>query len=214
MKQIQSIKQQSSSPSFGRYSSETLADIAARVIQELHSDTLSDSAEENDNLINPKHDDVPNDFEFSFSSTHPDSSPVSADDIFYNGQIRPIYPHPLFDSNSLNPIPHGETPPLESPPRRLPLRKLMLEDRETPNDSSVPAGPYCVWTPSCKKSVSTRRFSLKRWKLRDLLNGSHSDGKKESLRFLSSEKRTNKVASKHASADNNGASRQISWVFW
>ncbi|RZB55998.1 hypothetical protein D0Y65_045305 [Glycine soja] len=144
---------------------------------------------------------VDDDFEFSFVPRHTDSSPVSADDIFYNGQIRPIYP--LFHQNA---VVHAsattETAPHEPRRRRLPLRTLMFEEeeeRETVKiDSSnelygVAEGTYCVWTPPCKK-VS------KRWKIRDfLLPRSHSDGK-----------RTSKVAPKYSStAVNGGASAKL-----
>ncbi|XP_061366832.1 uncharacterized protein LOC133309974 [Gastrolobium bilobum] len=216
------LHQLSSSPSFSSYSSETFAQIAARVIHELSSDprslddTLFQPWDQNDNLGNDdvKVDvDVSDDFEFSSISRDPNSSPVSADDIFHNGQIRPIYP--LFGREaSVSPVPttNGETAAAEvgSRRRRLPLRKLMFEEGETENDGNeldgVAAGTYCEWTPRCKKSSSTGSSSSKRWKLRDLLLRSHSDGKKEPLLFLGPTKRTNKVAPKHGgSAENGGA---------
>ncbi|KAJ1398221.1 hypothetical protein SESBI_31217 [Sesbania bispinosa] len=172
----------SSSPSFSSYSSETFAQIAARVIHELRNDSNSlndthfDSWQQNDDVVD-------DDFEFSFLSTDPISSPVSADDIFENGQIRPTYP--LFDRTLLNDVAlvspiNAETAPR---PRRLPLRKLMFEtEDENGNElDGVDAETYCVWTPSCKKSSSTGSTTSKRWKLRDLLHRSHSDGKKDKL---------------------------------
>ncbi|TKY55202.1 hypothetical protein E2542_SST19616 [Spatholobus suberectus] len=192
-----------SSPSFSSHCSETLSQIAARVIHEVRSDpdhTLSDSSQQNDNDV-----DVGDDFEFSFVPRHPDSSPVSADDIFCNGQIRPIYP--LFHLNSVADADASSIPAETARRRRLPLRKLMFEERETVdptvvNDSDeldgVAAGTYCVWTPPCKKTSS----SSKRWKLRDLLVRSHSDGK-----------RTSKVAPKHSSADNGGAAAKLVGFF-
>ncbi|KAK7330488.1 hypothetical protein VNO77_24683 [Canavalia gladiata] len=209
MMQMEPQRQLSSSPSFSSYSSDNFAQIAARVVHELRTDTLLDSTqEENDNNLTPQPNDdlVVDDFEFSFVSRHPDSSPVSADDIFYNGQIRPTYP--TFHTKLLN---DAETQPLGPRPRRLPLRKLMFEEQETVNNSNeldgVAPGTYCVWTPPCKakKSSSTGSSSSKRWKLRDLLLlRSHSDGKKDSLLFQGPAKRTNKVAPKHSSADNSG----------
>lgn len=138
---------------------------------------------------------VDDDFEFSFVPRHTDSSPVSADDIFYNGQIKPMYPiFGVVPSNdavlSFFPNDNNIAP---TPRRRLPLRKLMFEEGETASCSSstdesvdlegVAEGAYCVWTPNSvgserKKSNSTGSTS-KRWKLRvrDLLLRSHSDGK-------------------------------------
>lgn len=87
---------------------------------------------------------------------------------------------------------------------RLPLRKLFSEERQTPSSCSsseadelegVPAETYCVWRPKsaddqlspgrCRKSNSTGSGSgsSKRWKFRDLLHRSNSDGK-DALVFL------------------------------
>ncbi|KAJ4832718.1 hypothetical protein Tsubulata_042810 [Turnera subulata] len=160
---------------------------------------------------NDNDDDDDEDFEFAVSSsTDIDSFSISAEDIFYNGQIRPIYP--LFDTNLL--LNHEEEPPAavsSSPkpsagehvpndggktfkPRRPPLRKLFSDENESQHSCSsseadeldrLAPGTYCVWTPkkppsaaagsTCKKSSSTG--SSKRWKFRDLLYRSNSDGK-------------------------------------
>ncbi|KAL0440912.1 UNVERIFIED_CONTAM: hypothetical protein Sradi_0030100 [Sesamum radiatum] len=55
----------------------------------------------------------------------------------------------------------------------------------------VPADTYCVWRPNeaaaegrCKKSSSTGSHS-KRWKFKDLLHRSHSDGSKDRFLLLS-----------------------------
>lgn len=160
-----------SAPSFSY-----LADIATGVIQELRTDS-NDNDNDNDN----------HDFNFEFSFVP--RNPVSADDIFYNGQIRPIYP--LFNQNA---VVYAETTEPVARPRRLPLRELMFEERDKVNDKNndldgVAEGTYCVWTPPCKKTNSS---SPKRWTLRNLLPRSHSsDGKRS---------RTSKVAPKHSSA--------------
>ncbi|KAI4336141.1 hypothetical protein L6164_014708 [Bauhinia variegata] len=246
----------SPSPSFSSYSSETLAEIAARVIEELRRDShsLSDDAHyaswETQDFLHHNDDrnelddgvaDDNDDFEFAFVCREPESSPVSADDIFYNGQIKPMYP--LFDRNlffaqypdftprndsvvSTSAAPTGkETAPSPVRRHRLPLRKLMFEERETSSLSSstseadddglnnLAPGTYCVWSAksATKKSNSTGSTS-KRWKLRDLLLRSHSEGKARPPLFLTSSKRTNKVANdvtntksdeKSTSADKN-----------
>lgn len=174
----------SPSPSFSSYSSETLAEIAARVIEELRH-----SADDDEALFPPWEKEEPpqekEDFEFTFVSRDL-ASPVSADDIFLNGQIRPIYPIFGFPSNAaVSGVPSPQRQ------RRLPLRKLMFEEGETAScssstDDSVDLelegeAAYCVWTPNSvgrerKKSNSTGSAS-KRWNLRDLLLRSHSEGK-------------------------------------
>jgi hypothetical protein len=167
------LHQQFSSPSFSSYSTDTLPQIATRVIHN-NDHTLNDDFE----------------FDFTFLSTEP----VPAGDIFHNGQIKPTYPYPLFDQSLLNGVVStiAETAPCR---RRLPLKKLMEEDGE--EFDGVAPDTYCVWTPPCKKSSSTGSTS-KRWKFRDLLLRSHSDGKKESLLFFN-------PGGKHSSAVNGGA---------
>ncbi|KAK7411114.1 hypothetical protein VNO78_02522 [Psophocarpus tetragonolobus] len=201
----------SPSPSFSSYSSETLAEIAARVIEELRRDahSVTDVDDDDDALFQPwetendsfaLQNEEPieeNDEEFEFAFVSRDlASPVSADDIFYNGQIKPMYPIFGVPSNdAVSPVLNvaGITPLEGGAPRRrrLPLRKLMFEEGETTSCSSstdesvdldgVAEGAYCVWTPNSvgrerKKSNSTGSAS-KRWKLRDLLLRSHSEGK-------------------------------------
>ncbi|XWS48166.1 hypothetical protein CRYUN_Cryun13aG0049700 [Craigia yunnanensis] len=202
-----------SSSSFNTYSSGRRAEIATRVVEEFRQESGSQDdiyetwAEQKQHQqlqqeIIEEEDNEDHDFEFAFFCREPETSPISADEIFYNGQIRPIYP--LFDPNLLNDdqTPDGtnvDSNSLVSKPRphRLPLRKLMSEERETTSCSSVEAdeldgvtpGTYCVWTPKggtsgnieqesrrrCKKSNSTG--SSKRWKLRDLLYRSNGYGK-------------------------------------
>lgn len=232
----------SPSPSFSSYSSsETLAQIAARVIEELRWDPHSVSDDET--LLHPwendtesvVNDDIPiqNDdgFEFAFVSRDPTTSPVSADDIFYNGQIKPMYPTILDENDavsSFSPIPNKSQDAAETKRRRPPLRKLMSEERETASCSSSTSeagdsvdlegaeeGSYCVWNPNSvtirersKKSNSANSVS-KRWKLRNLVLGGYSEGsnKDKKMAFQVPSKRTNKVASeaaKPSSGDSRG----------
>lgn len=204
MRKMERQLSSSSTPSFSSYSSETLAQIAARVIHELSTDSQNSlSLDDNRDWEQLNHNDNDNDddFEFAFVSGDTNSSPVSADDIFYNGQIRPTYP--LFDRNlldgvvCLSSIPATDTE-TQARPRRLSLRKLMFEEEREAGGSSCSSSDdgnelngvapemYCVWTPPAKKkSNSMGSSSSKRWKLRDLLLlRSSSDGKKERLLFL------------------------------
>uniref|UniRef100_A0A7N0T5J8 Uncharacterized protein n=1 Tax=Kalanchoe fedtschenkoi TaxID=63787 RepID=A0A7N0T5J8_KALFE len=116
------------------------------------------------------------DEEFSFVCLDPEGSPISADDVFFDGQIRPVYP--LFDlDRDGNPTsPHPQ------------LRKIFVEHPASPSTEDEPqdpaAGTFCEWSgkttpPSspgrCKKSNSTGFSKL--WRFRDLLHRSSSDGK-------------------------------------
>lgn len=164
-------------------------------------------------------------FEFAFFPKDSVPSPAPADEIFCNGQIRPVYP--LFDTSLLyEGVERGkdsdglsndhDEAPQKPATVRLPLRKLFTEERELSNSSSCSSseadelegaapGTYCVWNPKaadgeasgmvggkgqCKKSNSTG--SSKRWRFRDLLYRSNSDGK-ERFAFLTHSNREEKV---------------------
>ncbi|XP_065875950.1 uncharacterized protein [Euphorbia lathyris] len=191
------------SPSFNSYSSENLAQIAARVVQEFEF-AIEEDVERHEEKEEEE------EFEFATVAREPEASPISADDIFYNGQIRPIYPlfntALLLDDDEISKSKSRSASPLSNngtaKPIRLPLGKFFSEDRETASCSSseadeienVPADSYCVWTPKKKateeslsdgrgkKSSSTG--TSKRWKFRDLLYRSNSEGK-ENYVFLS-----------------------------
>lgn len=114
------------------------------------------------------------DEEFSFASVNAENSPITADEAFEDGQIRPVYP--LFNRNIL-----FEQP--EEKALRSPVKKLFVES-ETAGEESEPMGPYCSWsgrtveeaTPdTCRKSYSTGFSKL--WRFRDLVSRSNSDGK-------------------------------------
>ncbi|XP_050257310.1 uncharacterized protein LOC126702604 [Quercus robur] len=183
-------------------------------------------------------EDDDDDFEFAFVCREPDTTTISADEIFSNGQIRPTYP--IFDQSLLlslydshiektntttattttmrtTAISTTKAPP--SSFRRPPLRKLMIEEQERDRDTScssseaddlegVPDGSYCVWTPhsssSCKKSHSTGSSS-KRWRFRDLLYRSNSDGK-DTFVFLTPSKKAEKIPVRNNSSNSNSNS--------
>lgn len=135
------------------------------------------------------------DFEFAFVCRDPDTTEITADELFYNGQIRPV-----FNRELAAPEAGGGDARASSTSGgdacdaiMLPLRKLLIEDRGA---GGAPAeGEYCLWTPrspavppspgQCKKSRSTGSSS-RRWRLRDLLHRSSSDGK-DAFVFLSAE---------------------------
>ena len=135
------------------------------------------------------------DFEFSFVSGDPNASPISADDIFFDGQIRPMFP--LFNRDLLYADTYAgdsEASDKAASPLRSPLRKLFVEKNEYPSSSfssssesdeteGLVPGTYCLLSEktveassgACKKSNSTGFSKL--WRFRDLVHRSNSDGK-------------------------------------
>ena len=132
--------------------------------------------------------------EFSFSCTNPDGSPISADDVFVNGQIRPIFP--IFNRDLLfgGGYDGDLNSKVDSLSLRSPLRKLFVESAsESASESDelerIPTDTYCEWSGAaaggakavdaspeiCKKSNSTGFSKL--WRFRDLVHRSNSDGK-------------------------------------
>ncbi|KAL3631005.1 hypothetical protein CASFOL_023989 [Castilleja foliolosa] len=115
--------------------------------------------------------------EFAFSCGGENMSPIAAEDIFIDGQIKPIFP--FFNRDLFSP---GEDLPM-----RPPVKKLFVEISEIgsmTSSSQVNAGSRCEWSDRkavevspeiCKKSNSTG--SSKIWKLKGLLGRSNSDGR-------------------------------------
>ncbi|KAL3748246.1 hypothetical protein ACJRO7_009479 [Eucalyptus globulus] len=257
----------SSSPSLSSYSTSRLAEIAARVVDELELGLdpdpfccdamdfglasaeqllLQPPGEESASTTQFGDEDVgeagggggggggeeEEEFEFAFVSGGPGSSPISADEIFYNGQIMPVYP--VFNRNLLlSGVSSSEryedgskkTTTTTTKKLRLPLKKLLSQEREWSSSSSssseseeldgLTPGSYCVWRPPqssaavgkrCKKSNSTG--TSKRWRFRDLLqlNRSHSDGEGTFLVVAPAKKRDKAGESKRiaAVADDDG----------
>ncbi|KAL6187491.1 hypothetical protein ACLB2K_038889 [Fragaria x ananassa] len=131
--------------------------------------------------------------EFSFFCTNPDGSPISADDVFQDGQIRPVYP--IFNRDLLFADAYdGDSSRRDdaSPSLRPPLKKLFFEDRDAPSSSAsesdeleaVPEESYCEWSKNAKEvsqelrnNKSNSTGSSKLWRIRDLVPRSNSDGK-------------------------------------
>ncbi|KAL5552884.1 hypothetical protein UlMin_040285 [Ulmus minor] len=129
--------------------------------------------------------------EFSFVCTNPDGSPISADDVFQNGRIRPVFP--IFNRDLLFADAYdGDTSrDGEASSLRPPLRKLFVQERDPSSSSSsesdeleaIPEGTYCEWagkaadaSPELGKKSNSTGFS-KLWRFRDLVHRSNSDGK-------------------------------------
>ncbi|KAG7586547.1 hypothetical protein ISN45_Aa02g018370 [Arabidopsis thaliana x Arabidopsis arenosa] len=124
--------------------------------------------------------------EFSFASVNAENSPITAEEAFEDGQIRPVYP--LFNRNIFFDDSKEET-------LRSPLKKLFVEatttTEEEEEEEEEPMGPFCSWSnrtveqaspETCRKSNSTGFSKL--WRFRDLVLRSNSDGK-DAFVFLS-----------------------------
>ncbi|GAB2280464.1 hypothetical protein Dimus_015093 [Dionaea muscipula] len=157
-------------------------------------------------------------YEFSFVCGET-NSPISADDIFQNGQIRPLFQFVVQDDESE----HGNDCGCDCGPVgdvRSPIMKVFIERSDLPatptrqppvigaedGERVVADGPYRAWSekedadhpsrsapPSspdvCKKSNSTGFSRL--FRFRDMLLRSYSDGK-DAFVFLGSHKREDK----------------------
>ncbi|KAF8081946.1 hypothetical protein N665_0855s0001 [Sinapis alba] len=159
--------------------------------------------------------------EFSFASVNGENSPITADEAFEDGQIRPVYP--FFNRNLL-----FEPDAKES--LRSPLKKIFIERGEeaatttttttttaaatsstTGEEESEPIGPYCSWSgrtveeaspKTCRKSNSTGFSKL--WRFRDLVLRSKSDGK-DAFVFLNNGSSSQSTAA--ATAKQSGVKR-------
>ncbi|GER29489.1 hypothetical protein STAS_05348 [Striga asiatica] len=152
-------------PSFNSYSSDRLAQIAARPAAGDPSAAARIGSDDDD------------DFEFAPVRDGGEISPVDFAGYSQNGTV-----FPLFDRDLL---PDEKIPPETRV--AAPLSKLFAEGCENPASCSsseaeepedVPAGAYCAWHPSpgrCRKSSSTGS-ALRRWSIRNLLRSS-SEGK-------------------------------------
>lgn len=137
------------------------------------SDAPTASAEQE-----PQPEEEDGDSDFEFACFNAGGSPVSADDVFDNGRIRPFFP--LFGQDLV----FAESDPGPSQPAS-PVKKVFAE-AGVGGGVDEPRGLYCEWTAriveetppspgSCRKSNSTG--SSKLWRFRDLLPRSNSDGR-------------------------------------
>ncbi|XP_028754451.1 uncharacterized protein LOC114713933 [Neltuma alba] len=159
--------------------------------------------------------------EFSFDCAIPDGSPISADDVFDNGQIRPMYP--IFDRSLL----FGDGYDGSSAPRP-PLKKVFVEQSgqfsslssasESDEPDGTPEGPYCEWSEKiaveassakCGKSNSTGFSKL--WRFRETKLRSNSDGKDAFVFLNPSDNRSTGVQPEKAvtTKTNSGEAKNV-----
>ncbi|CAN4123306.1 unnamed protein product [Withania somnifera] len=135
-------------------------------------------------------DDDDEEEEFSFASGI-NVPPIAADEVFSDGQIRPLFP--LFNRTLL--LSDKELEELkEQLPIKPPVKKIFIqtEDNSIPAKTSSSslteneeiAGPFCEWSKNkaieanpevCKKSNSTGFSKL--WRFKEFLHRSNSDGR-------------------------------------
>lgn len=205
-----------SSASFNSYSpSHNLSQIADRVVNEFQSNDdfileYSDYDDKkfvanNNNDQQQQQDEYQDDEdEGEFEFPQAPLSPIPADEIFSNGQIRPVYP--LFNTGLVfGNVPNTNSvtlPKANKSSARLPLGKLFMEERNNCSSCSssesdelegVPSETYCVWKPNTGdnprelRTKSSSTGTSKRWKFRDLLHKSNSDGN-DTFDFLNARK--------------------------
>lgn len=158
---------------------------SAGISEEFHRElTLDGSVDDNDKTEeSPPYDEESDgyneeDDDFSFwCAGNGDESPVSADDLFHNGQIRPLYP--MFDQSLLSSVDSKV-----DLPGRPPVKKVFVEAKDaSPPPAEGGEETFCEWSGKaveaspeiCKKSNSTGFSKL--FRFRDLLNRSNSDGR-------------------------------------
>ncbi|KDP45336.1 hypothetical protein JCGZ_09585 [Jatropha curcas] len=192
------------SPSFNCYSSNKLADIAAKVGREEQGsidrdrDIVCTNRNDDVSVYGSSDEDDDDDFEFVLVRANPDGC-FTIDRSDY-----PVFP--LFDRDLL--LDSGDKKESQDDDDltseiRLPLNKLFIDDpssslSEVDELDRIVPGTYCVWTPPqsrspspspspsrCKKSNSTGSSSKHRWWLRDFLHLRRcSSGGKESYVFM------------------------------
>ncbi|KAL1187730.1 hypothetical protein V5N11_017122 [Cardamine amara subsp. amara] len=199
------------SPSFSTYSGDKLVEIAERVCYKEKGDeefefaihTAASSSGDgglvfpvfNQSLISENSAVKPNDGKHNL--IFETSSAVKSDDI---SSEKTVIITPLKDLFIRE---RNEQPPQQT-------YSSSSDDEEEELDS-IPSEIYCPWTPArstaemspsggCRKSKSTgssstSSWSTKRWRIRDLLKRSKSDGK-QSLKFLNSNEESPKMMKK------------------
>uniref|UniRef100_A0A803L0J8 Uncharacterized protein n=1 Tax=Chenopodium quinoa TaxID=63459 RepID=A0A803L0J8_CHEQI len=107
----------------------------------------------------------------SFQGVKGLKSPVSAEEVFEDGQIRVISPFPGEYSGE------GETSSSSTYGRTV--KNVFVVSNSPENDDVAEEGSYCVWkapSPEMSQKSNSTGFSKLR-KMRDLLARSNSDGK-------------------------------------
>lgn len=177
-------------PSFNSYSSNRLPEIAAKISDEFRRGSSEEEERDNDEFEFTLAE------EFFYDGQSGRFFPVFNRDLILNGDFSDQGVHGEVDRSiciSLSKCSVDEKEDREPRPPPTPSSSLSSEEDEL---ESVPTGTYCMWRPRwketmpqsrCKKSSSTGSTSFKRWKIRDLLRRSNSEGK-DSFVFITPKK--------------------------
>ncbi|XP_047154025.1 uncharacterized protein LOC124825466 [Vigna umbellata] len=160
-------------PSVFRDSSHEFAESSGKFehdfIAKLKIDEHKNEEEHNEGEVEQQNEDEEEDEEeFSFMLVNSDGSPISADDAFDNGQIRPLFP--IFNQDLLfsDDYDGGVHPPLtlfvEHPEESL-LPSPSATEKLTA--APPPEGSYCEWNPKSAVKSNSTGFS-KLWRFRDV----------------------------------------------
>ncbi|MQK22035.1 DUF1645 domain-containing protein, partial [Escherichia coli] len=118
--------------------------------------------------------------EFTFVFTNPDGSPISADEAFDNGQIRPVFP--VFNQDLLFADGYDFADGLRSPIKKVFVQQLDKSPSSTASEASesesaaAPEGPYCEWSPKTSTTAKSNSTGFsKLWRFKDPKLRSNSD---------------------------------------
>ncbi|KAJ1399479.1 hypothetical protein SESBI_30242 [Sesbania bispinosa] len=134
--------------------------------------------------------------EFSFVFANPAGSPISAEDAFADGQIRPIFP--IFDQNLLFADDYDGVSELSPKVKKVFVQQP--DDSPSPSSSetaAVPEGPFCEWSPKTAVKSNSTGFS-KLWRFREVKLRSNSDGKDAFVFLNPPAAKTEKASSEEA----------------
>ncbi|OIV94515.1 hypothetical protein TanjilG_25577 [Lupinus angustifolius] len=140
---------------------------------------VQDDNEDSENREQEEEEDEEEEFTFMFTS--PDGSPISADDAFENGQIRPVFP--VFNQNLLFTDDYDCASGNQSQIKKVFVQKMDSSPLSTAAESSksgselpTTANSYCEWTPKSAVKSNSTGFS-KLWRFKEHMLRSNSDGK-------------------------------------
>ncbi|KVI05642.1 uncharacterized protein LOC112524274 [Cynara cardunculus var. scolymus] len=156
-------------------------------------------------------DEEDDDDDFTFMYIGDKDSPMYADKVFEDGQIRPVFP--LFDQNLLLGGEY-EVEEIDRLPVHPTVDKIFIESprghpsstaSEHEENNDVAAGPFCVWskesvtgTAELSKKSNSTGFS-KLWRIREKVGRSNSDGR-DAFVFLKSSDRTSTTTTTSSSS--------------
>ncbi|GAA0150478.1 hypothetical protein LIER_09410 [Lithospermum erythrorhizon] len=131
-------------------------------------------------------------FSFTYDAT---KSPISPEDAFFNGKIKPMLP--IFNQDLVLEKQYIDESLHAIKPN---IKKVLVEMNKYSSKNDEISGPYCEWkkpntaeekaavAETCKKSNSTGVSKL--WRLKDnLVNRSHTDGR-DAFVFLNNNNKT------------------------